>query len=138
MSADKVHNQNNMKISKSLLQLSLSLAILFFFIAKLGMAQNERGAEEIDQLITFIKISNCTFNRNGRWYDAEEAADHLKQKYRYAEKKGLIKTAEDFIRFIATKSSISGKPYLVQCAGENSQESAEWLTTELRQLREKR
>ena len=123
-------------MAKMLLILSWTLAMSCLFMPTPGMAENERAAEEVDQLITRIEISNCAFNRNGRWYDAKEAAAHLKQKYRYAQSKGLINSAEDFIRLVATKSSLSGKPYMVQCAGETPQKSGEWLTTMLKQLRE--
>ena len=90
---------------------------------------------EVKQLIEFIRISNCTFYRNGTWFEASKAADHISKKYKYVQKRGLVKRAEDFIQYAATKSSISGKPYLVQCGG-GSLHCAEWLRIELARLRE--
>jgi len=44
-------------------------------------------------------------------YSSEAAAEHARTKYRYF--RSQIETPEDFIRLCATKSLISGKPYLV-------------------------
>jgi hypothetical protein len=48
----------------------------------------------------------------------------------------LVDTAEDFIEIAATRSSISGKEYVVQCEGDKPRKSAVWLTGVLAQLRE--
>jgi len=117
----------------------ISIVIIFFCAcACAGQATAQRSddqvAHEVEQLIEFVRISNCTFYRNGDWYEAGKAADHINKKYQYVKKRGLIKKAEDFIKYSATKSSLSGKPYLVQCDGE-SLHCAEWLRAELAQLR---
>ena len=49
------------------------------------------------------------FIRNGSEYSPKEAAEHLRMKRRKAGSK--IKTAEDFIDHIASKSYMSGEPY---------------------------
>lgn len=115
------------------------LIVLIFFCAIQATAQrsDDQVTHEVKQLIEFVRISNCTFYRNGDWYEAGKAADHIKKKYQYVQKRGLVKTAEDFIKYSATKSSISGKPYLVQCGGE-SLHCAEWLRAELAQLRKEK
>ena len=51
--------------------------------------------------------------------------------------RGLIATAEDFIARAATESSLSGEAYRVRCS-ETVFTSAEWLTAQLRSLRQKR
>ena len=114
------------------------LIVLIFFCAIRVIAQriDDQVACEVKQLIAFVRISNCTFYRNGDWYEVGKAADHINKKYQYAQKRGLVKTAEDFIQYAATKSSISGKPYLVQC-GDESLHCAEWLRAELVQLRKR-
>ena len=43
-------------------------------------------------------------------------------------------SAEDFIERAATQSSFSGRPYLVNCGG-NERPSADWLKEELHLLR---
>ncbi len=80
--------------------------------------------EEIDYLLTYLADSGCTFVRNGGEHEAKEARDHLEMKYNYA--KGRIKTAEAFIDKIASKSSLSRKPYEVHC-GDVETPSKQWL-----------
>ena len=89
-------------------------------------------ALEIDHLLNFIEHSGCTFERNGNRYPASEARSHIQKKHDYTVR--WIKTTEDFIKYTATQSSISGKPYHVTCQGER-QSSASWLLTELEHFR---
>ena len=89
--------------------------------------------QEIGHLMEYITQSDCTFIRNGREYDSAEALEHIAKKYDYVKKR--VKKAEDFITWAATKSSMSGKPYLVRCGGEEIP-TAEWLKAELARFRE--
>lgn len=84
--------------------------------------------QEIQYLLNTVGDSGCTFTRNGTDHSADEAKDHLAMKYRRAGSR--IKTAEAFIKHLATKSSWTGKPYLIQCDGE-SVPSRDWLTERL-------
>ncbi|WP_457321825.1 DUF5329 domain-containing protein [Roseateles sp. P5_E11] len=86
---------------------------------------------EVDALLTRLQASGCEFNRNGSWYAGAEAKAHLLKKLDYLEGKDMVKTAEQFIERGAATSSMSGKPYLVRCAGKAPVESAQWLKTEL-------
>ena len=52
--------------------------------------------------------------RNGSEYEAHAAASHLRLKLKAAG--GKVKTVEDFIQYCASKSSISGEPYLIRLA----------------------
>ena len=88
--------------------------------------------EEIASLLNFIEQSGCTFIRNGKQYDSSKARQHIEKKYNYHKKQ--ITTAEDFIRYSATKSSITGKSYKVLC-NDTSRDSADWLHAELGKLR---
>ncbi len=90
---------------------------------------------EVDALLTRLQSSGCEFNRNGSWHSGADAKAHLLKKLDYLEGKDLVKTAEQFIERGASSSSMSGKPYLVRCAGKAPVESAKWLATELRQVR---
>jgi len=90
---------------------------------------------EVDALLTRLQSSGCEFNRNGSWYAGADAKAHLLKKLDYLEGKDLVKTAEQFIELGASTSSMSGKPYLVRCAGKAPVESAKWLTAELQQVR---
>lgn len=90
---------------------------------------------EVDALLTRLQSSGCEFNRNGSWHAGAEARGHLLKKLDYLERKGLVKTAEQFIEQGASASSMSGKAYLVRCAGKAPVESARWLAAELQQVR---
>ena len=89
-------------------------------------------SKNIAYLLLFVEQSGCTFIRNGKHYDALKAREHIEKKYEYY--KDRITTAEDFILYSATKSSITGEPYRVICNGVNMATS-DWLKEELAELR---
>ena len=91
-------------------------------------------SEEIDRLLSIIATSPCAFIRNGAAYDGAQAAEHIKDKYEYYRKE--IRSTEDFIAMAATRSALSGRPYLVQC-DTNVMPAADWLKRELASLRSK-
>ena len=91
--------------------------------------------EEIDYLLAYLKNSGCQFNRNGKWYNADEAVSHIDAKYNYLIKKEMLSSTEDFIDKAATKSSMSGKSYLVQCGNEAPAPSSLWFMEELARYR---
>jgi hypothetical protein len=87
---------------------------------------------EIQHLLGYIGGSDCSFVRNGQEHDSAAARDHIENKYDYARR--WIETAEQFIAYTATKSSISGELYQVICDGRK-EPSAVWLTRELKRFR---
>ena len=93
-------------------------------------------AEEIEHLLGYLATSGCTFNRNGTWHAAQQAAQHLRDKYDYLLKKNLVTTAESFIELAASRSSVSGRPYLVRCGSAAPLQSETWFRTELKRFRE--
>jgi len=118
-------------------------ALLFVTLLTAGASSWAAGpstaaSAEIQQLLSFVAKSGCKFNRNGTWYPAPEASAHLADKERYLAERGQIASAEDFIAKAATKSSMTGKPYTVRCGSEPAIASDEWLTAELRRLRQGR
>ena len=88
--------------------------------------------EEISHLLNFIETSDCIFIRNGSRHDPKEAVKHIEKKYNYLKKR--IKSTEDFIKGAATKSSLSGRMYMIICNGKEM-ETADWLTAELTKYR---
>lgn len=62
-----------------------------------------------------------------------EAVEHINKKYEYF--KENINTAEDFIKYSATKSKMSGKYYKVHCDTGIPVNSQDWLLTELDNFR---
>lgn len=81
---------------------------------------------EIDYLLTTMGSSDCTFIRNGKNYTATEAEAHLRMKYNRG--KRYAKTTEEFISNLASRSSMSKKPYYIACNEEQIVESGSWLT----------
>lgn len=90
---------------------------------------------EIAGLIEALGESGCEFQRNGRWYSAGEARDHLRRKFDWARRRGMHGTAEAFIDRAATRSSLSGRPYRVRCGAGGDAPAADWLRSALGRLR---
>ena len=72
--------------------------------------------DEVSYLLGVVDNSDCRFVRNDISYSNEEFQQHLMSKWQQNEE--LISSAEDFIEKIATRSSISGSPYVALCGGE--------------------
>ena len=111
--------------------LSFLLIVVTVLVPMESLADTEI---EIKHLMAYIENSKCTFIRNGQEYSTEEALAHIQKKYEYA--KHLIKSAEDFIKYTVTKSSMSGQPYTIWCDGQKIL-SAKWFAAELKRFREK-
>jgi Family of unknown function (DUF5329) len=127
------------------MQFKLSIKTLFALIvasglsystSALGVELDSAGAAEIEKLLARLGASGCRFQRNGSWYTAQEARAHLEIKYRHLLDKQLVGSVEDFVFLGATKSSSSGKPYMVQCRGQESMPSATWMATQRLEMRE--
>lgn len=93
---------------------------------------------EIHYLIRYIGGSGCAFERNGIWSNAEAAQSHVRAKYDFLMKLGMIDTTKDFIDKAATESSLSGHPYEVRCGDDLPMSSNRWLNNELVRYRASR
>ena len=89
---------------------------------------------EIQHLLQYLENPACEFERNGTVYDSREARAHIERKYNSV--RSHVDETEDFIKYAATKSSMSGRKYHVTCDGKK-QTSAEWLHNELSRYRGK-
>ena len=118
------------------LRLLAMLTLLSIVPSAFALEPSSVARDEIEHLLTYLEQSGCEFFRNGEWYGAAKAKDHLNEKYSYLLKKNLIGEAEDFIRLAAAKSSVSGKPYQVRCQGSKPIASEIWLSEELSRYRE--
>jgi len=87
--------------------------------------------DDIQYLLDAIARSGCEFYRNGSWYAAAEAQSHLASKYREVNKRRPVRSAQDFIDWVGTRSSMSGEAYRVRCPGADAMTSAEWFRREL-------
>ena len=102
---------------QSLSRLRTGLCILFLvgFLASPAIGQQDLEQRKIEYLINSIAdLHDARFIRNGSEYDSKRAADHLRMKLQYA--RGRVNTAEDFITYCATGSSVTGGAYQIQFA----------------------
>ena len=119
----------------------VSIALFCLFLSG-GIAFGQRVEDgentraTISYLISFVEKSDCTYIRNGRQYTAQEAVSHIQKKYGYFKNK--IKTPEDFIRLAASKSLMSGKPYMVKTNSGELLKSEAWLLDALEAYRQKK
>ena len=90
---------------------------------------------EVQHLINFVSNSSCQMVRNGTYHDGPEAIKHIQKKYKYY--RDDIRTTEQFIEYSATKSTLSGKYYLVKCGSQNPVKTRDWLLQELKKYRAK-
>jgi len=90
---------------------------------------------EVEYLLSAVAGSGCEFYRNGEWYDSRRASAHLRDKYNALVALGHAATAMDFIEKAATKSSMSGRPYLIRCAGGAPVQTNQWLREALERYR---
>jgi hypothetical protein len=113
------------------------VAITTVLAATMVLAEDARPQKDTDEtiayLLAFVAKSDCTFIRNGQSYTGKQASDHLKSKYQYF--KGKIATPEDFIRLAATKSILSGKPYIVRTKEGKVLRCDEWMKQLLEEYR---
>lgn len=108
------------------------LQILVALMA-LTVVSSVQAGESLEQTINFllnhIATAHAIFIRNGSEHTPAEARAHVQAKYDHF--KDRIKTPEDFIELAATKSLLSGKPYLVRPEGGKEQPLSDWLRAAL-------
>lgn len=95
----------------------------------------EASGEEarIRALLSHVSsLSTATFIRNGKSYKADNAAEFLRRKWEANRKS--IRTATDFINVAATKSTTTGKPYLIRFKDGREVPCGEYLTQRLKSL----
>ena len=120
-----------------------SIKILLFYFIIFLFPKVELNSEsfhltekqKINFLLEELERSNLRFIRNGDEYSAKEAKEHMLKKLEYAGDR--VRTAEQFIIYIGTKSSLSGKPYFVLFPDGRKIESGKWLSEKLIKLGDK-
>lgn len=114
---------------------NISLAIGFLVLLSLtvgnAQAQDSQEAAKIRYLILSVEaLEGAKFLRNGREYNAKEAADHLRLKLKTAGNR--VKTADDFIRLCGSRSSLTGEAYRIRFAGGTAMEAAVFFGNKLK------
>lgn len=110
----------------------LLIVLLFLSFDSLADVPAEQKAE-VEYLINYLQESDCQMVRNGKSYDGADGANHVRRKYGYF--RDQISSTEDFIEYSATKSTMSGEYYQVECPGEEPLRSQDWLLKELEAYR---
>ncbi len=95
--------------------------------AEPGTSKLEKA--RIDYLLERVRNSPYNFIRNGSRYTGKQAEAHFRWKYSFSVKR--VKTAEDFIVWIATRSKLSGHPYFVEFLDKRRSLLRGLLTSEL-------
>jgi len=109
---------------------ALGIFLLLGFLVAPAFSQQDVEQRKIEYLLSSIAdLHDAVFIRNGSEYDAQRAADHLRLKLRYAG--GRVKTAEDFIAYCATGSSITGVAYQIKFADGRFVATAKFLLDKL-------
>ena len=88
---------------------------------------------KIEMLLGAIgELQGASFIRNGSDHSAKEAAEHLRGKWRSAGSR--VKSAQDFVEQIASKSSMTGEVYRIRLADGSVVNSGDWLAARLAEL----
>lgn len=108
----------------------LLLCFLLALVPVLASGRDVKEQARIDFIIRDVETSHdLKFIRNGSEYDGAAAAKHLRMKLNYAGER--LKTAEDFIRYCASESSVTHQKYTVQTADGKVADSATYFTGRL-------
>lgn len=110
----------------------LIFVIIFISIEIKSESVPQTEKQKINYLLEELENSNLRFIRNGEEFSAKEAKEHMLKKLSYAGDR--VRTAEQFIDSIASKSSFSGKPYYVLFPDGRRIESGKWLTEKLSKI----
>jgi hypothetical protein len=84
-------------------------------------------------LIAFVRGADVRFIRNGQEYSAADGAEHLREKLSKAGDR--VKTTDDFITGVASRSYLSGKAYLVKFPDGHTQSTGDWLRSHQIEMR---
>lgn len=108
----------------------IATMMLFALLSLPAFARQDVEQRKIAYLIDSVAtLQGATFIRNGTGYDAKRAADHMRLKLRFAGSR--VKTAQDFITYCATGSSMSGIKYTIRFQDGHVVDSATFLLGKL-------
>ncbi len=108
------------------------LLIAIFLLTSLCVqARSLEEQKKIEFLLHAVEqMSDAEFIRNGSTYPAKDAASHLQHKLMVAGER--VHTAEEFIAGCASKSSTSGRPYLIRMPDGRVQKLDTFLRAKLK------
>jgi hypothetical protein len=107
-------------------------AVAFLTVSAAAGAGDRSPTEDarIEYLLAIVaSLHDAQFIRNGTSYDGATAVKHLRLKLRAEGSR--VKTAEDFIRYCASASSVSGRQYEIRFSDGRLVHSADFLRQKL-------
>ncbi len=122
-----------MKIIRVFVCLCIFTFLLFVQNINAQESHSSSYTAEIERVINYIQHSDCLFFRNGKTYSSQQAASHL--RFKLSRSKGKNLTTEQFIATLASKSSITKKPYHIKCAKQSKTIARQWLLDHLSNFR---
>jgi hypothetical protein len=94
------------------------------------LAQMLSENDKIEKLISSLRdIGDARFIRNEQEHTVDQAITHLSRKWQW--KKAEINTAQDFIAIVGSKSSTTGKAYLIRYSDGSEITSEQWFRKQL-------
>jgi hypothetical protein len=115
--------------------LLMGITVMLLWPATL-LARDAREQQRIDYLLqSLTSLKGAVFIRNGTEYDAAKARAHLEGKLAFGGER--VKTAEEFITYCATQSSMSHKPYQIRLSDGRTVTSATFFIGKLKEYDEK-
>lgn len=115
-----------------------SFATLGAILCLLPMVVFGRDAREqarIDFLLQQVESSQgVKFIRNGLEYGGADAAAHLRRKLDFGGER--LKTAEDFVKYCASESSITHQKYKIRLPDGTTVDAASYFAQQLRKFDE--
>ena len=107
-----------------------ALVILAVFSGTV-IAQDNIEKKKIEFLISSVEnLKGAKFIRNGTEHNGKEAAEHLRMKLQNAL---VVETADDFVRLCASKSIITGEPYMIRLSDGKTIKSEEYFREKLKE-----
>jgi len=123
------------RLMRSIGTLSLICIALYVLAAPTASRTDDRAARErlrIHALLDALERSGLVFIRNGSAHTAQKARVHLEMKLDRSG--GRVTTDEQFIDRLASRSSATGRPYLVRLADGSTVEAGIWLRARLAEI----
>jgi uncharacterized protein YlzI (FlbEa/FlbD family) len=119
---------------KAMLKIGLLFLLPFLSLFAPVQAYALNEDEKITMLIESVRDTpeGTHFIRNGKAYDVAEAISHLNLKY----SKAKVNTAEEFIKYVASGSSVSGEAYLIRYPDGTTVTAAAFFMENLRKLKD--
>lgn len=84
--------------------------------------------KKIETLLLMIEKSDVKFIRNGEIHSPKQAASHLRSKYERV--KDEIRSYDEFISEVASKSTVSDEAYVIQLKTGEKMKAADWYRTQ--------